>query len=119
MSYLLNVRKRKKTDSLLKSSNNYLIHGIIFFLSVLFGTLYGIYLLGNQINPLNIDWLFNVRDPAMYFISWSYFRADSWHWPLTFSDSLAYPTGGNISYTDIIPLWAITFKAVSSWLPKR
>lgn len=119
MSRLLSRKEKKTSKKRFTFHYQYSVHLIIFLVAIVSGTLYSFYLLGEQIDPLNTQWLFNNTDPALYVISWSYFRGDPWHWPLTFSESLAYPTGGNISYTDIAPLWAIPLKLLSPWLPEK
>lgn len=82
-------------------------HNTILILSAIFwGGLYSFYLLGNHINFTNISWLFNKEDVAQAMIGWQYFRNDSWYWPLTHTQYLAYPTGAEISYTDSIPIFA-------------
>ena len=92
---------------------------IIFIYALLFGGLYASYLIGNKLNPSDIDWLLASRDPAQHFLGWVFFRNDSWHWPLTFTQDLLYPTGTSIAYTDSIPLFAIVFKLFSPVLPAR
>jgi hypothetical protein len=91
----------------------------IAFLSLFCGSLYSIYLIGSNINPTNIDWLFTSGDPIQHFLGWVYFRNGSWHWPLTFTEELAYPTGASIAYTDSIPILAVLFKLFSGLLPDR
>ena len=79
----------------------------------LFGTVYAAYILGDRINPSVVDWLLNRIDPATHYLGWVFFRNDEWRWPLTFTDSIVYPTGISIAYTDSIPLLAIPAKVLS------
>lgn len=109
-SIFKNLRDTFSNNSTLK--DNFPILLSAFF----FGTLYSIYLMGEQIIPTNSDWLF-FGDAAQHQIGWLNFRQDNWHWPLTFTDNLAYPTGVSIGYTDSIPILAIIFKLFSNLLP--
>lgn len=96
---------------------NFLNNQGLLLLACVLGTAYSFYLMGKIILPTQTDWLFNSGDPSTYQMGWLHFRYDNWHWPLTFTDDLAYPTGTSISYTDSIPLLAITFKLFSRLLP--
>jgi hypothetical protein len=58
-------------------------------------------------------------DPAMYYIGWELFRQDPhWHWPLTYTDRLGYPTGEAAALTGFHPVLAVLFKLVSPLLPE-
>ena len=91
----------------------------VFIYALFFGSLYSSYLIGNKVNPNYIDWLLTSGDSVQHFFGWVFFRYDSWHWPLTFTKDLLYPTGTSIAYTDSIPLFAIFFKLFSPVLPAR
>lgn len=98
---ILNLNKEKYFDI------------IILLLAGFWGGIYAIYLLKNDINPTQMEWLFNSEDKAQSIIGWLYFKNDNWHWPITFTDSLAYPTGSSIAYTDSLPIFAVFFKIFS------
>lgn len=71
--------------------------------------------MGENLNPSNTEWLFRgANDPASHFIGWLYYSQDKWTWPITFSESLAYPTGAVISYSDSIPIFAVIFKTLKT-----
>lgn len=120
MNFIANKKQAEiiKESLILKVKKiDFLSNSILLLIAVLLGTTYSFYLMGNIIFPTETDWLFNTLDTSTYQIGWLYFRYDTWHWPLTFTDDLAYPTGASISYTDSIPILAIIFKLFSSWLP--
>jgi hypothetical protein len=85
---------------------------IILFFAIVLGGLFSFFLMGENLNPSNTEWLFNKPDPASHFIGWLYYSQDKWAWPITFSKSLAYPTGAVISYSDSIPIFAVIFKVL-------
>lgn len=60
----------------------------------------------------------NAGDQLQHFIGWSLFRDDAWHWPLTKTTRIFYPTGISIVYTDSYPIFALIFKCFSRFLPK-
>src|SRR5258708_26485791 len=62
-------------------------------------------LLINYANPnlaLTGDWLTS--------IALQIFRYDSWHWPLTYTNMLLYPSGTTMVNTDSFPLLAVIVK---------
>ena len=68
------------------------------------------------INPTNIAWL--KGDQAEIYLGWAYFRQDPhWHFPLSFTERLAYPVGAPAAYASTMPLVAVLLKPFSPWLP--
>ncbi len=67
----------------------------------------------------NIGWIFRIGfDNATEFISWEYYRAAAWSFPIigTFS-GYDYPTVTGVGLTGAIPLLAIPLKILSPILP--
>lgn len=67
----------------------------------------------------NIGWLFRIGfDNATEFISWEYYRASAWSFPVIGTMSgYDYPTVTGVGLTGAIPLLAIPLKVLSPWLP--
>jgi hypothetical protein len=65
----------------------------------------------------NVDWLMSHGDLPAHYIGWVFFRNDPWTFPLGITQSLGFPFGTSISFTDSIPLFALFFKLISSVLP--
>ena len=59
-----------------------------------------------------------VADNSLHMSSWWYFVADSWRWPILWTNRTDYPVGQNIAFTDSIPLAAISFKMLHTVSPK-
>lgn len=68
------------------------------------------------LNPTDVNYL--RLDEGQHFFGWAFFRADSWHWPLTVTYDLMYPVGVSIVFTDSYPLLVLLLKCVSPLLPK-
>lgn len=84
---------------------------IWFILAIVIGSFYTILMIKSAINPVNVDWLMNVKDASQHYLSWLLYWQDSqWHFPLSFTSRLLYPTGFPISYTDAFPLLAVPSK---------
>ena len=84
---------------------------IWFILAIVIGSFYTILMIKSAINPVNVDWLMNVKDASQHYLSWLLYLQDSqWHFPLSFTSRLLYPTGFPISYTDAFPLLAVPSK---------
>ncbi|MEI8132565.1 MAG: DUF6311 domain-containing protein [Leptolinea sp.] len=64
-----------------------------------------------------VDWLFNLGDNAQHYLGWVFYRNDPWTFPIGFSQSMAYPGGSCMCFTDSIPLLAIPFKLLRDLLP--
>ncbi|HUI94069.1 MAG TPA: DUF6311 domain-containing protein [Chitinivibrionales bacterium] len=81
--------------------------GAAFFIAV-----YGCKIL----NPLFIEWTLR-QDAATHFLGWHFFRTEPWHFPLGIVQSLNYPQGTSVVFTDSIPLIAFLLKPFSPFLP--
>ncbi len=74
--------------------------------------------------PLNVTfdaWLqtgFIEKDILQHYAGWLFFRESPFAFPLGFTQSINYPTGLAISFTDSIPLFAIFFRMFENILPE-
>lgn len=67
--------------------------------------------------PSNISWLLNARhDWGQHYLGWSFFRNESWHFPIGKIEGYYYPISTNIGFTDSIPLFSIPLKLISNLL---
>lgn len=62
---------------------------------------------------------FNIADPSINVSGWLSYCADTWHYPFLHTKFINYPEGASIAFTDSIPLAAIFFKAIKSYLPEH
>jgi hypothetical protein len=85
-----------------------LLGGLIFYLVYGTGTL----------EVGSTDWLFRLGDDAQHYLGWVFFRNDPWTFPIGFSQSLGYPGGWCMCFTDSIPLMAMPLKLASGLLPE-
>jgi hypothetical protein len=70
------------------------------------------------LNPTHFDWLMSYADCATEYVSWQFYRNTPWHFPVIGTlVGYDYPTVTGIGLTGAIPLLAVPFKAVSSFLP--
>jgi len=100
--------------------NDYSQNIRIIIFSTITGSFYVVFLILLALVPTNVGWLLNGGDPTQHYLGWLFYRADpSWHFPLTVTDRLFYPTGLSISFTDSFPLLAIAAKLLSNFLPER
>ncbi|MBQ9846151.1 MAG: hypothetical protein IJO54_08750 [Oscillospiraceae bacterium] len=86
--------------------------GLIAFISI-----YGI----GTLDVTNDTWIitrYNESDIVQHYTGWINYRNSPWEFPLGNSSYMAYPDGGNIAFSDSIPLLAILFKALSPVLPE-
>lgn len=63
-------------------------------------------------------WLMNGEDLNQHYIGWTAFRASKWQFPFGMHNGLTYPSSISVLYTDSIPLFAIFFKVIRSFLPE-
>ncbi|MFO1434311.1 MAG: DUF6311 domain-containing protein [Candidatus Competibacteraceae bacterium] len=64
------------------------------------------------------QWEWIIDDPAQRLIGWLYYAQDQWRFPLFKVNTLGYPDGTNIIFTDSIPICALIFKIIykiTSW----
>ena len=85
------------------------VASILFYLAI-FGS--------KILNPTYTDWLLRGGDLSQHYLGWLAYRNSSWHFPIGMIDNLAYPNLVSIIFTDSIPLFAVFFKSLSSFLPK-
>ena len=69
------------------------------------------------LNPWNEQWLFGGGDATQHYLGWLFFRNSPWAWPLGLNLGYGIGLNNSIVFTDSIPLLAIPFKAISSFLP--
>ena len=81
------------------------------------GLLAGFWFLGwDAINVHNLAWL--KSDASDVYLGWAFLRADPhWHFPLSWTEYIAYPLGGCIAYQDAVPLLSVLLKLFSGLLP--
>lgn len=82
--------------------------GLVFYL--IYGT--------GTLDVSRTDWLFRLGDDAQHYLGWVFYRNDPWTFPIGFSQSLGYPGGWCMCFTDSIPLMAIPLKLASGLLPE-
>jgi hypothetical protein len=89
------------------------------FLSGILGTLVFLFLFRTStLHLTNTNWMYNRGwDSLQHQLGWLAFRYEPWSLQFGKIQSLAYPYGTSIVYTDSIPLLAIFFKLFSSILP--
>ncbi|MCD7746058.1 MAG: DUF6311 domain-containing protein [Lachnospiraceae bacterium] len=84
--------------------------GLIFIL------LYGV----SVLNPMNDSWILNGYDESdviQHYAGWVTFRNSDWSFPLGMNNTLAWPDGTIISFTDSLPWISILFKVFRNILP--
>jgi hypothetical protein len=72
---------------------------------------------GKVLDPRQIDWLLARGDPSSYYLIWSFFRFESWGFPLGAVSSYLYPMGTSVPLVDGLALLAIPMKLFSGVLP--
>lgn len=68
------------------------------------------------LDPSATDWLMH-GDAAQHYLGWAMFRAESWQWPPGAIESLRYPLGSSVFFTDSNPLYALVLKPFHTVLP--
>ena len=98
-------------------SKNIALYFISFCLVVIiYEIVYGLH----TINPNNINWIMSVyHDWGTHYLGWSYYRNESWTFPLGNINNLYFPVGTNVGFTDSAPLFALFFKIFSDILPEN
>ena len=92
---------------------------------MLAGALIGaaVFFLVYGVRPLNVcddSWIWTGyvdRDIVQHYAGWVAYRASETAFPLCMADSLCWPGGISVLFTDSIPLLCILFKALSPLLP--
>ena len=86
-----------------------------FFIYILFFFL--IFIRAEYLNPFNTLWLYNDNpDNAAMQAGWYFFRNDIWRFPLGLNPNYGQGLDNTIILTDSIPLLAIFFKLVGSFI---
>jgi hypothetical protein len=89
-----------------------------FLLPLLVGGLSFLIIAGPQfLDPRNVAWLVG-GDPLQHYLGWAFFRNGPWTFPLGLNPLYGMGFSNSIVFTDSIPLLAIPFKAISSFLPE-
>ncbi len=80
---------------------------------------FSFYLLGyGNFNFSNQSWLIN-GDLAQYQLGWKFYREDIWRFPLGLNPNYGITNSSSIIYSDSIPLFAIFFKIIKSFLSEN
>jgi Family of unknown function (DUF6311) len=69
------------------------------------------------LDPSNVAWLVG-GDPLQHYLGWAFFRNGPWTVPLGLNPLYGMDFSNAIVFTDSIPLFAIPFKVISSFLPE-
>jgi hypothetical protein len=69
------------------------------------------------LDPTNVGWM-QTGDWPNYLHGWSFYRWDSWRFPIGYFSTLLHPVGTSTGLTDSIPLLALLFKIFDPWLPR-
>ncbi len=68
------------------------------------------------LDPTNINWI-SIADPVTHYLGWVYFRHGPWAFPPGLNADYGLELASSIVFSDSIPLLAIPFKLISSFLP--
>jgi hypothetical protein len=69
------------------------------------------------LDPGYVDWMRN-GDWPNHFLGWSFYRWDSWRFPIGSFSNLLHPVGTSTGLTDSIPWLALICKILDPWLPR-
>lgn len=65
----------------------------------------------------HVNWIYNAGGDALqHQLGWEFFRQEPWRFPLGTIEKYGYPIGTSAALMDSIPLLAIPFKLISTWL---
>ena len=70
---------------------------------------------GHILPPNHTGWMLSGRigpDPVQYWLGWTAFARDSWHWPPGANPGWGMELASSVFYADSIPLLAFAFKAL-------
>ncbi|WP_246522335.1 DUF6311 domain-containing protein [Neoroseomonas terrae] len=70
---------------------------------------------GHILPPSDTGWMLSGRigpDPVQYWLGWTTFARDAWHWPPGSNPGWGMELASSIFYSDSIPLLAFAFKAL-------
>lgn len=65
------------------------------------------------------EWLHPPGDPALFHISWFFFKNDIWRFPLGSNPNYGDGIGSSIVFADTIPILAFFFKSFKSFIPEN
>jgi hypothetical protein len=71
---------------------------------------------GLMLCPSNVQWLAH-SDLAQSYLGWAFFRDGPWSWPPGAAPLYGAGLHTSVYYSDSIPLLALLFKPVATWLP--
>ncbi len=72
----------------------------------------------NNIFFQNTKWLY-LGEPAMHQLGWHFFKNDIWRFPLGSNPNYGGELGSSIVFSDSIPILALFFKLLKSFLPEN
>ena len=91
----------------------------LFLLPLALGVLSFFLVVGPKpLNPNYVGWLFGRLDPTQHYLGWEFFRNSIWQWPLGLNPDYGLGISSSIVYSDSIPLLAILFKPLATFLPE-
>lgn len=68
------------------------------------------------LDPTNVGWM-QFGDWSNYLHGWSFYRWDSWRFPIGYFSNLLHPIGTSTGLTDSVPWLALIGKIFDPWLP--
>lgn len=85
---------------------------LVFILGCIIGVIQFIFLYGTAcLSPFNTVWMINAgSDAYVHYIGWECFKSEAWNFPLGKINSICFPLGSAIVFTDSIPWFAIPWK---------
>jgi len=87
-----------------------------FIIPFLIGSMVFLLICGVSIlNPENIRWI-SAGDPTQHYLGWEFFRRSNWQLPPGLNPNFGLSISSSIVYSDSIPLLALFFKAIRSFL---
>ena len=96
-------------------SKSHLIRPPMGFVSIVIGIFYALLIMSPEFVFAKSDyWLYPFGDRITNMIGSIYFFNQGWHFPILSVHDMAIPEGGNIVYTDSIPIIAIITKIIFS-----
>jgi hypothetical protein len=69
------------------------------------------------LDPHSVNWLLSGGDGMMHYLGWVFYRNSEWAFPIGLSLDYGIDINNSIVFTDSLPLFAVLFKLVKSFLP--
>jgi hypothetical protein len=69
------------------------------------------------LNPYSINWLLNGGDGMQHYLGWVFYRNSEWAFPIGVNLDYGIGMNNSIVFTDSLPLFAVLFKLIRSFLP--